>query len=181
MVFNLQYDMVQSLIDKFNETIELLIKDFKEFNFDEKALGFLATRTRNFITFCDLTVNNIIFSVLGRTDNYSFDDEISKCKEVIRDIFDNMNHSLDHILEHDHEEEAHVHDHSHEHHIHIDVDDVQDDINSLLSNLESLKALFDKVSSIVISSVKFQLGELDDSEFNEEYLKFKKFINEFKL
>ncbi|WP_323735948.1 hypothetical protein PXD04_08665 [Methanosphaera sp. ISO3-F5] len=168
----MQNDMLNKLIQEFNETIDLLIKDFKEFNYDEKALGFLATRTRTFITFCNLSLNNIIFAVLKRTKNYNFDEEIKQSKDIINNIFEKINHSLDHILEHDHEEE-HAHDHSHEHHIHIDVEDVQDDINNIQENLELLKELFKNLSDFVVTSVKYQINNINDEVFKNEFEKFK--------
>lgn len=169
-------DMITPLIGKFDDLINSLIDDFKEFNFDENALVFIAKKTRNFITFNELTLSNILFSILEKIDDteYSFDDEISKSKDIINSIYDNINASLDKILEHDEEEHEHEH-----HHHHIDVDSLQDDVKDIVSNLELLKEFFSRICDITVSVVKYQTNGISEDAFKDKYDDFKEYVKNF--
>lgn len=173
----MQNEMINQLITKFNDVVDSLIKDFNEFNLDEDTLVDIAKKTRNFIIFNELTLSNIMFAVLEKINvaKYNFDYEITQVKEMIRQLFERLNKDIDHILEHDDEEEhAHGHDHSHtHHHVHVDIDEVQDDIQEIIKCLEFLKKVFADLFDIVLASLKYQVGTLEDEEYTIEYNKFK--------
>lgn len=173
----MQEDMVNQLIKKFNDMVDSLIADFREYNLDEDTLAFLAKKTRNFITFNEITLSNIIFGLLEKVNNakYNYDDEIKQAKEMIRKIYETINRDIDHILEHEDEEEhshGHDHDHSH-HHIHIDVDEVQGDIDEIIKSLDFLKKIFVDIFDIVQSSLKYEIGHLGDDEYAIKNERFK--------
>ena len=112
----MQSDVFTPIINKFNDLIDSLIKDYEEFNLDKDTLGFLATKTRNFINFNKLTLNNVIFATLEKfeVDGYDFNSIASESKEFMNSIFDKMAESVDNIL-HEDDNQEHHHDHGHDH------------------------------------------------------------------
>lgn len=178
----MQIDTITPVINRFNNLIDSLIKDFKEYNLDEDTMGFLAEKTRNFIGFSELALFNVIFGVLDNLSDakYKYDDEINETKKIINKIFENMNESLDTILAHEDEEEEHCHDHDHEHHhYHIDVDEVQDDVNKIIDNLGILKKLIGGICDMILLTIKYHADEIKEEVFKKEYNNFKKNIADF--
>lgn len=179
----MQYDTITPVINRFNNLVDSLIEDFKEYNLDEETLIFLAEKTRNFIGFSELALFNVIFGVLENLNDvkYKFDEEVQESQKIIKKIFENMNKSLDTILAHeDEEEEEHFHDHNHEHHHHVDVDEVQDDVNNIVDCLAILKKFIGGICDITILTLKYHADEIKEEVFKKEYEKFKKNIAEFK-
>lgn len=176
----MQEEMINQLIGRFNDVVDSLINDFKQFNLDEDTLAEISKKTRNFITFNQLSLSNIMFAVLEKIDStqYNLNDEINKSKEMIRQLFETLNGCLDHILEHaDEEEHSHGHDHDHSHHhVHVDIDEVQDDIKEIIKCLEFLKKLFGNIFSIALSSLRYMAGNLDEESYTTEYNSFKQNI-----
>ncbi len=175
--------MINQLITRFNDVIDSLIKDFSEFNLDEDALAFLAKKIRNFITFNELSLTNILFAVLKNVNDvaYDYEDKINETKEMIKVIFEKLNKAVDHILEHDDEEHSHGHDHDHSHHhIHVDVDEVQDDIDLIVKSLKFLKKLFDNLFNIVLATLKYQANTIEKQLYDNEYNKFNENIENLK-
>ena len=111
---------ITPVITQFNNFIDSLIEDFKQYNLDEETLAFLVGKTRNFISFSELTLLNVIFGILDKLEaaGFDFNDEIQAAKNIINQIFENINNSLDIILPEEEEQEGHVHDHGHHHHHH---------------------------------------------------------------
>lgn len=179
--------MINTLIDRFNNFIDSLIDDYKEYNLDEETIIFLANKTRNFIGFSEITFMNVIFAALEKVNSvkFQFDDEIKKSKNMITKIFENMNESLNVILK-DEDEEEHdcCHGHEHEHHHHVNVDEIQDDVNIIIDNLVFLKKLMNDVCMMVLSSLMHENKNMNEEEFKKNYDNFKEKIkdyeNEFK-
>ena len=187
----MQEDMIIPLIDRFNNLIDSLINDFKEFKLDEEGILFLSKKTQNFIDTAELTLLNIIFKIFEKIDDvkYNFDDDIKISKGIIKKIFEDMNNSLNNILEHDHDEHHdHGHEHGHhdhKHHMDIDIKDVQKDIDNINEKLVFLKNLVDDISKILLLSLQYQNNSIDESEFSAEYSSFKekmkKYCKEFDM
>lgn len=176
MCNKMQEEMINQLINKFNDVIDSLINDFKEFNQNEDILAEISKKTRNFVSFTELSLSNVMFAVLTKLkeNDYGLDEEITQLKEMIGQIFEKINKALDHILEHDDEDEhAHGHDHSHHHHVHIDIDEVQEDIQEIIIALQFLKKIFKEIFIIVLSSLKYEVGSIEESIYQMEYNKFR--------
>lgn len=176
MCNKMQEEMINQLINKFNDVIDSLINDFKEFNQNEDILAEISKKTRNFVSFTELSLSNVMFAVLAKLkeNDYGLDEEITQLKEMIGQIFEKINKALDHILEHDDEDEhAHGHDHSHHHHVHIDIDEVQEDIQEIIIALQFLKKIFKEIFIIVLSSLKYEVGSIEESIYQMEYNKFR--------
>lgn len=173
---------ITPVITQFNNFIDSLIEDLGQYNLDEETLAFLVGKTRNFISFSELTLLNVIFGILNKleTATYDFNDEIEEAKNIINQIFENINKSLDVILPED-EEEEHIHDHGHHHHHHhhIEVEAVQDDVDKIVANLKVLKKLIGDITNIIMTTLKYQAEELDEKIFNKEYENFKNDIKNF--
>ena len=181
----MQYDTVTPLIGRFNDLIDSLIKDFKEYKFSEKTLIYLANKTKSSINFTEVALMNVFIKVLENMGDarYVFDDEIKIITKMVDKIFEKINESLDVILEEDHEEgEEHVHEHGHDHdHEHnIDIESVQKDIDKILECLTFLKKILGDVGKIVISLLKYRNKEITEEEFNKEYTTFKENIETYK-
>lgn len=178
----MQYDTLTPLITRFTNLIDSLIKDFKDYKLDEETVIMLAKKTRNFISFTQLALLNVIFKILEKLGEYNFvtDDQTKDIKNMVESIFDKMNQSLDKILEHDHEEEEHVHDHDHEHHHHVDIEGIQKDIDKIVEYLTFLKKLLVDVGQMAISLLKFQGKEINEDEFKKEYNQFKENMDAYK-
>lgn len=180
----MQYETITPLLNRFNDLVDSLINDFKEYNLDEDTLVMISKKTRNFITFTELALINVNFTILETINDikYNFNDEINQSKEMVENIFKQMNESLDKILEHEDEEEEHNHghDHGHEHHHHVDIDDVQDDINIITECLIFLKKLLGEIGNMVISVVRYQTDEISEEQFNTLYNEFKENISKYK-
>ncbi len=180
----MQYDTLTPLITRFTNLIDSLINDFKNYKLDEETVIMLAKKTRNFISFTELALLNVIFKVLEKMGEYQFvnDDQISDIKKMVESIFDKMNQSLDTILQHDDEEEEHVHDHGHdhEHHHHIDIESVQKDIDKIVEYLVFLKKILLDVGQMAISLLKYQGKEINEEEFKKEYTQFKDNMDSYK-
>jgi hypothetical protein len=180
----MQSDVFTPIINKFNDLIDSLIKDYEEFNLDKDTLGFLATKTRNFINFNKLTLNNVIFATLEKfeVDGYDFNSIASESKEFMNSIFDKMAESVDNIL-HEDDNQEHHHDHGHDHHqhhYHIHIDEVQDDIDKIKEYLKILKELINYVAVILISSLKYKANAMSKEEFDKEFTKFKENLDNLK-
>lgn len=180
----MQYDTLTPLITRFTNLIDSLIKDFKDYKLDEETVIMLAKKTRNFISFTELALLNVIFKVLEKMGEYKFvnDVQINEIKNIVESVFDKMNQSLDNILQHDEEEEEHVHDHGHdhEHHHHIDIEGVQKDIDKIVEYLVFLKKLLLDVGQMAISLLKYQGKEINEDEFKKEYNQFKENMDSYK-
>lgn len=180
----MQSDIFTPIIAKFNDLIDSLIKDYEEFNLDEDTLGFLATKTRNFISFNKLTLNNVIFATLETLEvkGYDFNNIANESKEFMNSIFDKINESVDNIL-HEDDNQEHHHDHGHDHHqhhYHIHIDEVQDDIDKIKEYLVLLKKLIGYVGDIIISSLKYKANDMTEDEFSNKYAKFKENLENLK-
>ena len=179
----MQYDTITPLLTRFNNLVDSLINDFKEYSLDEDTLVMISKKTRNFITFTELALLNVNFAILEKMNDvkYNFNEQINQTKEMVELIFKQMNESLDKILEHEDEEEHnHGHDHGHEHHHHVDVENVQEDIDKITECLIFLKKLLGEIGKMVISVVKYQKKEISEEEFNDIYNEFKENINKYR-
>ncbi len=179
----MQYDALTPLLTRFNNLVDSLIKDFKDYKLDEETVIFLAKKTRNFISFTEAALLDVIFKVLENMGDvkYVFDDEIKIVQSIIEKIFAKINESLDTILEHDHDEtEEHVHEHDHEHEHHIDIENVQKDIDKIIDYLTFLKKVLDDVGKIVISLLKYKNKDISEDDFDKEYNIFKEKIDNYK-
>jgi hypothetical protein len=175
---------ITPVITQFNNFIDSLIEDFKQYNLDEETLAFLVGKTRNFIDFSQLTLLNVIFGILNKLEEagYDFSDEIKEAKNIINQIFERINQSLDIILPEE-EEEEHIHDHGHghhHHHHHIDVESVQGDVEKVVANLKSLKKLIGEIVNIALSTLKYQANEINQTVFDKEYENFRDNMKNFK-
>ena len=186
----MENNMINELFVQFNDLVDSLIKDFKEFNQNEEVLVFLAGKTKNFLDFTELTFLNVIFKFLSQIDtvNKEFSKEIEQSEELIRRVFENIRSILERIVIEDEEEEhGHSHGcgHSHglEHHQHIDMDGVQEDLEKIVDDLVFLKKLVATIGDIVFSSLKYKADEISQIEYEEEYERFKdkimKYYDEF--
>ena len=178
----MQYDTITPLLNRFNNMVDSLIKDFKEYNLDGETIIFLAKKTKNFINFTDLALLNVIFAIFEKIDiaRYNFDEEILEAKQIIGKIFEDMNESLNTILEHDHDEEEHDHGHDHDHEHHqIDVDEIQKDLKVIVDDLAILKKLLDGICDMLIVTLKYQAEEIKEEVFKKEYDNFKDNMAQF--
>lgn len=174
---------ITPVITQFNNFIDSLIEDFKQYNLDEETLAFLVGKTRNFISFSELTLLNVIFGILDKLEaaGFDFNDEIQAAKNIINQIFENINNSLDIILPEEEEQEGHVHDHGHHHHHHhhIEVEAIQEDVDKIIANLEVLKNLIGDIANRVLMTLKYQAKEIDETLFKKEYECFKDDMKNF--
>ena len=175
---------VKPILTQFNNFIDSLIDDFKEYKLDEETIAFLVGKTRNFIEFSKITLLNVIMGLLRKINDagYNMDDEIKVAEDMINGIFDDINDSLDKILPED-DQEQHVHDHGHHHHHHhhhIDVDAIQEDIDKIVANLKILKVLVGDIVNMIISALKYQAEEISEVVFKKEYDSFKDNLKNFK-
>lgn len=182
----MQFDMITPLIERFNNLIDSLIKDFEEYNLDGETIIFLAKKTKNFINFTELALLTVIFKILEKMSDvtYQFDEEIKEANQMIDKIFEELNKSVEKILEQDNEEEHdhHHHGHGHHHHEHhdIDVDILQEPVEKIKEYLDFLKKLMGNIGDMVIKVLKYQNKEIIEEEFKGEYNSFKENMKKFK-
>lgn len=178
----MQNSMIKQLFTRADDLIDSLIEDFGEFNNNENVLGFLAEKTMNFINFSQTTFSMVIFGFLDKISDtkYNFDEEISKSKELINKIFENIKEILGHILQHEEDEEDGdcEHDHEHHHH-HIDMDSVQEDIDKVVEYLVLLKGILSTIENFVLTSLKYESDKITEGEFKKAYNTFKENINKY--
>ena len=146
VLINMQFDTVTPLIKRFNNLIDALIKDFKEFNLDDDAIIFLAQRTRNFINFTKIAFLKVILIILERDETkFDFKEILDDINQMVDAVFEGLNKLLDDILaKEDEHAHAHAHSHSHSHaheHHDIEVDNLQEYLDKITEYLGFIKKL----------------------------------------
>ncbi len=185
VLINMQFDTVTPLIKRFNNLIDALIKDFKEFNLDDDAIIFLAQRTRNFINFTKIAFLKVILIILERDETkFDFKEILDDINQMVDAVFEGLNKLLDDILaKEDEDAHAHAHSHSHSHaheHHDIEVDNLQEYLDKITEYLGFIKKLLGDTCEIVLSSLKYKNREITEKEYNDKYNAFKENINSYK-
>lgn len=151
-------------LDKFNRTIDGLIKAFSRNNLDETSILFLAKRTRNLMSFTHMFWLHIIFRIFDKVGDmkYKFDEEVIDTNKIVDIIFEEINRSLENLISRK-----------------VDKDK-QDDIDNIINNLFIFKDLFSYIGDILISILKFQSHNMSEDQFRLKYKDFKRDLSDIK-
>ena len=165
----LVYDMIcKSLIIHFNyisKTINFLIHEFQKNNLDEDSLVILSKYVGRFLGFFHKIFLRELFKFSDYVGDMKFNlnDDMTSVNELIEGLLNNIDFLIKDVVAQKLSYKK------------------QSDVDAIIVSLTLLSNLLDNLKNLVLSVLRYQSGNIDESTFRDDYREFKLALEKDKM